>query len=115
MSVEHRRQARIELRVSAEVRIGARLLTGTTRNLSEGGVCLEIDQALPEGESVKIRLFPVEDDIESEGARGLELLGRVQWTAEADRGFAVGVQFRDVTPAQTAALTATLRRIGPAT
>ncbi|HZS37306.1 MAG TPA: PilZ domain-containing protein [Polyangia bacterium] len=113
MTAEHRRQARHALRVSAEVRLGTRLITGTTRNLSEGGMCLEIDSPLTEGDAIKIRLFPVEDDIEAEGARGLELIGRVQWSAEAERGFAIGVQFKDLTAAQTAAITATLKRLEP--
>ncbi len=112
MSVEHRRQTRVELRVSAEIVVGTRAVTGVTRNLSTGGVCLELDLALAEGDTIRLRLFPVEDDIEAEGARGLDLAGRVQWVAEADRGFNVGVQFKDLTPAQMNALVATVKRLG---
>ncbi len=112
MSVEHRRQARVELRVSAEIVVGTRTVTGVTRNLSTGGVCLDLDTQVAEGDTLRLRLFPVEDDIEAEGARGLEVAGRVQWAAEADRGFTVGVQFKDLTPAQMSALVATVKRLG---
>jgi c-di-GMP-binding flagellar brake protein YcgR len=112
MSAEHRRQTRVELRVSAEIKVGTRTLTGVTRNLSTGGVCLELDTGLAEGDSIALRLFPVEDDIEAEGARGLEIAGRVQWVAEADRGYTVGVQFKDLSPAQMNGLVATVKRLG---
>jgi PilZ domain len=112
MSAENRRQTRHALRVSAEVKVGTRVITGTTRNLSQGGVCLELDTSLAEGDPVALRLFLVEEDIEAEGARGLDLIGSVQWSAEAERGFAIGVQFHGLTGTQAAALAATLQKLG---
>jgi hypothetical protein len=56
-------------------------------------------------------LFLVEDDIEAEGARGLDLMSTVQWIAEADRGYAVGLKFGALTPAQSTALANALKHV----
>ena len=43
------RAPRFNVRLSAEVKVDAHSLTGTTRNLSTGGVCIEIDRPMAEG------------------------------------------------------------------
>lgn len=106
------RAERFNVRLSAELRIDTKTISGTTRNLSSGGVCVEIDRPVAEGKQLAMRLFIVEDEIETEGARGLELTGTVQWTAEADRGYAVGIKFVNVTPQQTQQLQNALRAVG---
>src|ERR1700761_2708797 len=108
------RAPRHDVRLSAEVKLETARLTGTTRNLSLGGVCIEIDRPVPDGKQLRITLFIVEDGIETEGARGLDLMGTVQWTAEADRGYAVGIKFANLTPQQQTALTNALRAMGEA-
>jgi hypothetical protein len=114
MSVEKpiNRAPRYDVRLGAELRIEGRSLTGSTRNLSIGGVGLEIDRPIPEGALVQITLFVVEDDVEAEGARGLELSGTVQWVAEGDRGYSVGLKFSALTPAQTKSLATALQSLG---
>jgi hypothetical protein len=109
------RAPRHEIRLSAELRVEGKTVTGVTRNLSPGGVCLEIDRPIVEGAPVRLMLFVVEDDIEAEGARGLELTGTVQWAAESERGHAIGVKFASLTTAQSNALTGALRAIGQPT
>jgi hypothetical protein len=111
MSADNRRAPRYALRLSAELMLGGKVVTGTTRNLSMGGVCIELDQTVAEGAPLQLRLFLVEDDIESAEARGLELMGRVQWAAEADRGWAVGIQFQNLSGAQLNALVAALKTL----
>jgi hypothetical protein len=106
------RAPRYEIRLSAELKLDARIVSGTTRNLSIGGVCIEIDRPVTEGKLVRLTLFIVEDDIEAEGARGLELTGTVQWTAEGDRGYAVGIKFGKLTAAQETALGNALKAVG---
>lgn len=106
-----RRAPRYDIRISAELRTGERTLLGTTRNLSTGGVLLEVERELAEGADLAIRLFVVEDDIESAGGSGLDLSGTVQWCAEADRGFHVGVQFVRMTDVQTRALSRALAAV----
>jgi hypothetical protein len=106
------RQTRFVIRLSAELRVDGKLVTGVTRNLSEGGVCVEIDRPIAEAATVRLKLFVVEDDVEAEGAHGLELTGMVQWAAEADRGWAIGLKFDALSPTQAAALNAALKSIG---
>jgi hypothetical protein len=99
------RAPRYEVRIGAELRLGTTVLTGTTRNLSEAGVCVEITRPLGEGADLAVLLFSVEDEVEAEGARGLLLSGRVQWCAESDSGgYAVGLRFLDLQPAQAEGL-----------
>ena len=107
------RAPRFPIRIGAELRLEGRTITGTTRNLSSGGVCLEIDRPLAEGALVRLTLFTVEDDVETEGARGLELTGTVQWSAEADRGYAIGIKFGNLTGAQAKALERALKVVAP--
>jgi hypothetical protein len=106
------RAPRVNVRLSAELRVDAHRVTGTTRNLSTGGVCVEIDRPVAEGKQLQLTLFVVEDDVETEGARGLELTGTVQWMAEGDRNYAVGIKFGALNPAQTTALTNALKAVG---
>ena len=111
MSTEHRRAPRYPVRLSAELRMQSGVVTGMTRNLSSGGVCLKIDRPLGEGAAVQLKLFIVEDDVEAEGARGLELSGTVQWTAEADDGYTVGLQFQNLSPQQKTAIENAIRNV----
>lgn len=106
------RAPRFNIRLSAELKVDALRLTGTTRNLSIGGVCVEIDRPIPEGKLIRMTLFVVEDDVETEGARGLDLTGTVQWLAEGDRNYAVGIKFGNLNTAQTTALTNALKAVG---
>jgi hypothetical protein len=106
------RAARFNIRLSAELKLDNRILAGTTRNLSTTGVCVELDRMVPEGKQLAMRLFIVEDEIETEGARGLDLTGTVQWTAESDRGYAVGIKFENLSPQQAHQLQNALRAIG---
>lgn len=113
MTTHPPRPPRFAIRLSAEIKTpeGA-LLTGTTRNLSEGGVCVETDRMIAEGGLISLVLFVVEDDIEAEGKRTLNVRGTVQWAAEADHGgYQVGVKFVELTPADDAMIKAALSRL----
>jgi hypothetical protein len=110
--IQKRATPRYEIRLAAELKIEGRTVTGTTRNVSMGGLCLELDRPLQEGALVRLTLFMVEDDVEAEGQRGLDLAATVQWSAEADRGFTVGVKFGNLTASQTTALTQALKATG---
>jgi hypothetical protein len=106
------RAQRFNVRLSAELKVDANRITGLTRNLSTGGVCVEIDRPIPENKLIRLTLFVVEDDVETEGARGLELTGTVQWMAEGDRNYAVGIKFSNLNPAQTTQLNNALKAVG---
>jgi len=106
------RPPRLDVRLSAEVILDGRAVTGTTRNLSTGGVCIELDRPVVEGSLLGMRLFFVEDGVETENSQTLELNGTVQWVAEADRGFAVGFRFASLTALQLQGLSQTLQALG---
>ncbi len=89
------RPPRHAIALSAEVKTATFSTAGTTRNISTGGLCVEIDRDVPEGTLVELVLFVVEDDIEAEGKRALTLTASVQWSGEGDRGYQVGVRFVD--------------------
>ena len=112
MSQNQRANPRFDIRLSAELRLEGRVITGMTKNLSLGGLCVEIDRPLPENSLVRLTLFVVEEDVETEGARGLDLTGTVQWMAEGDRNYAVGIKFGNLNAQQTTALNNALKAVG---
>ena len=112
MGPEHRRDPRKTLRISAEVRVQGQTMTGMTRNLSAGGVCVEIDRPIKEGTLIQVVLFVVEDDVELASGANLELAGTIQWTAEADRGHALGIKFGNLTAQQKTAIERALKQAG---
>ncbi|MEP6653488.1 MAG: PilZ domain-containing protein [Myxococcales bacterium] len=81
-----RRFTRVPLRMSAEVHLGEKSFTATTRDLSEGGCGLELKQPLPEDAEVTLGFFLVIDDVEEERVPPLWVKGRVVWVAELDVG-----------------------------
>jgi len=107
-----RREPRYPLRISAELRIQGQAVTGITRNLSAGGVCVEIDRPIKEGVPVQLTLFVVEDDVEAAFGTSLEVNGTVQWTAEADRGYATGIKFGTLSPQHQAAIERAIKQAG---
>jgi c-di-GMP-binding flagellar brake protein YcgR len=105
------RAPRFAVRVAAEITLGTAVISGTTRNLSATGVCIELDRTVTEGSELGMRLIAVEEDIEDE-SRGLQLTGRVQWAAESDNGYAIGVQFLNLTPAQSRGIESAIKAVG---
>jgi c-di-GMP-binding flagellar brake protein YcgR len=101
---DHRRQfQRTQIRMSTEVHLAGATLTATTRDLSEGGVGIELSRALPEGAEVTLGLFLVVDDVEEERVPPLWVKGRVVWAGEVDDGrHAAGVRFEVITDQQKA-------------
>ncbi|MEO6951895.1 MAG: PilZ domain-containing protein [Polyangia bacterium] len=107
------RAPRFVIALSAEVKTPTFQTAGTTRNVSTGGVCVEIDRDIPEGQVVEIVLFLVEDDIEAEGKRALSLTGAVQWSGEGDRGYQVGLRFIDPPADKVAMLERVISLLNP--
>jgi hypothetical protein len=111
--VENRSSPRIHVRLSAEVRSAGRAFTATTRDLSVGGVCLEADRTLGEGDAVQITLFLVVDDVEDASQPPIELRGRVAWSAPGEEGrlSTMGVRFEGLSSTQMSGLTRYLKMI----
>jgi hypothetical protein len=115
--VENRLSRRYAVRLSAEVVHGSRKFTGTTRDLSLGGVCLESMQSVGEGELLAMALFLVVDDVEDPSQPPLEVKCRVAWSAPAEEGRpgVMGLRFEGISPPQLAGLTRFLKLLPQAT
>ncbi|MBI5478365.1 MAG: PilZ domain-containing protein [Deltaproteobacteria bacterium] len=95
--VQRRQHARFDVKLSAELTVGDEVFTATTRDISEGGVGLDLDRSLPEGGELGINLFLVVDDVEDERTPTLKVRGFVAWCAERDEGeWAAGIRFAEV-------------------
>src|SRR4051812_42738730 len=108
------RAPRFEVHLGAELRVEGKILTATTRNLSEGGVCLQLDRPLKEATTLRVSLYLVEEGVETEGARPLELDATVEWVAEADSGNTAGLKFPSLSPTQRSGLKVAPSRFGEA-
>ena len=98
---QQRQHQRTQIQMSAEVHLGGLTVTATTRDLSEGGVGIQLGRALPEGAEVTLGLFLVVDGVEEERVPPLWVKGRVVWAGELDEGrFAAGIRFEVITDAQ---------------
>jgi Tfp pilus assembly protein PilZ len=112
MAPQGRRQhARLEVRMSAEIRSARSVFTATTRDLSEGGAGLETDRALVEGEEIALGLFLVLDGVETE-TPPLWVKAKVAWTGETDAGlYTAGVRFAVISDDQRAWLRQVLTHV----
>ena len=104
MSIEKRRQPRYDVRLSAELRNRAGVLvTATTKNVSTGGVALELDHAaLADDQELLLSLFLVVEGVEDPSKPPLEVRAKVMWTGESDNGsFTAGLRFEKISPEQS--------------
>ncbi|HVU51570.1 MAG TPA: PilZ domain-containing protein [Polyangia bacterium] len=113
-TTQRRQHARLDLRMSAEIRTSRSVFTATTRDLSEGGAGLDAERALEDGEEIALGLFLVLDDVETD-TPPLWVKARVAWTGETDEGrHTAGVRFEVITPEQQAWLKQVLGQLGAA-
>ena len=110
---DRRGSARYEVSLSAEVTIGERSFTTRTRDLSAGGVCLEVDGAFTNGTPLVVGLFLVVEEIEDPSLPQLSFKGTIAWSKPPDGAVpaTVGVKFDRITPSQLAGLTRFLKVI----
>ena len=106
-----RAHARLDIRMSAEIRTSRAVFTATTRDLSEAGAGLETDRALAEGEEIALGLFLVVDGVETE-TPPLWVKAKVAWAGENDAGHhTAGVRFAVITNEQRAWLRGVLAHV----
>lgn len=115
MSANRRQYARVDVSLSAEIRTSERSFTARTRNLSEGGCCIEGAYPLIDGASIAVSLFLVVDGIEDESMPPLSCGARVQWTVDDEQAgpsarYMAGLQFDGATDEQKAWLARFLAR-----
>lgn len=84
MDDNRRNKARHLVAVTAEVVFSSRLHEGTTRNLSEDGVNVEIDCELPDGATVGLTLLLTQDGVEDATVDPFENSATVVWSAPTD-------------------------------
>lgn len=89
------------------LRVGGKLHTGRTTNVSRGGVAAEVDTLIAVGTDIECDLQLVfDDDAQSEALR---VPGRVVWCTGLEDGFQVGVAFKPLAADKAQFLTLFLR------
>jgi hypothetical protein len=87
---------RFAIDADVELRLAGAVLRGRTRNISRGGLCVELPRPVERGATVEVAIKLVFDDAgESEP---LVLAARTTWSTELDDGHQVGVQFGGLRP-----------------
>jgi hypothetical protein len=113
VSTHPHRAPRYPLRLAAEVSAAGNRATGMTRNISTGGLCVEVDRPFDEGSTLEVTLVVIEDDVEAEGARTLGFQATVQWQAEGDKGYTHGLKFVSPDPVKLKQLENALKVVEP--
>ena len=112
-AIEQRKATRFDVEVSAEVYTTSTVLTALTRNLSDSGVCLDMECGLNEGETIGVSLFLTSDGIEDPDTEPLNLKAEVVWCAQKDETrFFSGARFSDLTPDRVQTLKRFLSALG---
>jgi c-di-GMP-binding flagellar brake protein YcgR len=94
MPIDKRQAVRYQVEVNAEVYTREAVLLAQTRNLSNTGVCLDLNTELAENSVVGVSLFLVVDGIEDPDAEPLNIKASVIWSSEKDSGgYASGLHF----------------------
>ena len=94
MTIDKRQAVRYDVEVNAEVYTREAVLLAHTRNLSNTGVCLDLNTELKEKSVVGVSLFLVVDGIEDPDAEPLNIKANVVWSSERDHGgFSSGLHF----------------------
>ncbi len=91
---EHKRYAHEAV---LTLHVGEKSHWGRTQNLSRGGLCADLGEAIANGTNVEMDIQLVFDDVESEPLR---LPARVVWCTTLDDAFQVGLSFRPLTTEQ---------------
>jgi hypothetical protein len=82
---------------------------GRTQNMSRGGLCADIAEAIPNGTDLEVDIQLVFEDVESEPLR---LPARVVWATSLDESFQVGLSFQKMTAEMVQYLSMFLRYLG---
>jgi hypothetical protein len=113
MGIEQRHAARYSVEVAAEVYTPGAVLPAKTRNLSETGVCFDLDAPLAEDATVGVSLFLVSDGIEDPDAEPLNVKASVVWCSDReDGGASAGMRFVDVDARCSQVITHFLSQLG---
>lgn len=111
-----RAHPRYDIRLAAELSLpGGKTTAAVTRDLGEGGTCIESPYPLVDGSAIGVALFVVIDGVEEASLPSLKVSATVQWTAQNDDAAVevrhiAGLKFAPLSEAQAA----WIRRFVPA-
>jgi c-di-GMP-binding flagellar brake protein YcgR len=90
------------VRLSAELDTFEDQMVVATRDLSLGGMGVDLDRPLKEGSVVSLSLFLVVDEVEDERSAPITARAKVAWCAESDEEgrFSAGLRFDGLTTHQ---------------
>lgn len=86
--------------------VGGKTHWGRSQNLSRGGLCADLPEAIPLGTDIEVDIQLVFDEVESEPLR---LPARVVWCTTLDEAYQVGLSFQKLTAEHQQYLTMFLR------
>jgi hypothetical protein len=107
MGHTERAYPRYAIDAAVEIRVGDGRALGRTRNLSRGGLCVDVDRPVAPGATVELSITLVFDD--DRLSEPLSLGARVMWCTAVDDGHQLGCQFVGAMPRDLAYLDMFLR------
>jgi PilZ domain-containing protein len=112
MSVE-RSYPRYPVELAAEVNLRGEVLLAATRNLSRGGVCIDVERPLAEGATLVLSLFLTLEGIEDADTDAINVKAAVVWCSEReDGGYTAGLQFASLAEPEKDRVEEFLARLG---
>lgn len=110
MSEAERQHPRYAHEAAVRFRFGAKATHGRTRNVSRGGLCANVGNAIPLGTDVTVDMMLVFDDgLQSEA---LSVPARVAWCTTVDDEYQVGVSFKPMNAQMTKLVATFLNYLG---
>ena len=92
MSQTEREHPRYAHEAAVKFKVGGRTFEGRTRNVSRGGLCATVVDAIPVGTDVELEMVLVfDDDLQSDALR---VPAQVVWCTQVDEANQIGVAFR---------------------
>ena len=108
-----REHTRFGLALAAEVEVDGDLISGETRDVSEGGIAVILADALKEGSSIELSLILTEDGIEDANEEPFQTEAKVIWAAPTEDGqVMMGLRFVEVAPVEAQRLKRFLAALG---
>ncbi|HEX5062102.1 MAG TPA: PilZ domain-containing protein [Kofleriaceae bacterium] len=105
-----RQHPRYAADVGIKFYVGKQVMDGRTKNVSRGGLCADLANALPIGSHVEIELTLKFDDASQ--SEPLRLPVRIVWCTPVEDAFQVGLSFRGLDKQRAEYLTLFLKYLG---
>lgn len=111
--MNERRHPRFSVALSAELELPGGVVAAETQNVSEGGVGLVLEQAVTEGQELRITLLLTQDGIEDPHEEPLAARAVVAWCTErTSTVFQAGVRFTSLSAADKTRLARFVAALG---